>query len=88
MIHLDFDTPVAKTDLDKDRARQRITNIMQAAAAQLQDTGLADDRVRLFRKDPHRIELDLRDAVAGLARGLLVQAFATTTASTSVTRSP
>ena len=43
---------------------------------QLPDTGLKEDLARLLWEDPHQAELDLRDAVAGLARGLLGQAFA------------
>ena len=56
--------------------RQRIADTLQAAATQLQDTGLKEDLARLFREDPHPAERDLRDAVAGWARGLLGQAFA------------
>jgi len=58
------------------QVRQRIADTMQTVAAQLQDTGLVEDLARLFREDPHQAEIDLRDAVAGLARGLLSQAFA------------
>ncbi|MCY4326614.1 MAG: hypothetical protein OXC53_03370 [Rhodobacteraceae bacterium] len=61
---------------------------MQAAAAQLPDTGFVDDLVLLLRKDPYRAELDLRDAVAGLDLGLSGQVSATNTAGTSVTRRP
>ena len=56
--------------------RQRVADTLQAAAAQLPDTGLVEDLVRLLWEDPHQAELDLRDAVAGLARGLWGPAFA------------
>ncbi len=67
---------MAKTDTDRAQVRQRIADTLQAAAVQLQDTGLKEDLARLFREDPHQAKLDLRDAVAGWARGLWGQAFA------------
>ncbi len=76
MTNSHSDISVAKTDTDRAQVRQRIADTLQAAAAQLQGTGLVEDLARLFREDPHQAELDLRDAVAGLARGLWGQAFA------------
>ncbi len=76
MTNRHSDISVAKTDTDRAPARQRVADTLQAAAVQLQDTGLKEDLARLFREDPHQAERDLRDAVAGLARGLLGQAFA------------
>ncbi len=49
---------------------------MQTVAAQLPDTGLVEDLARLLWEDPHQAEIDLRDAVAGWARGVWGQAFA------------
>ncbi len=76
MTNLHSDISVAKIDTDRAQVRQRIADTLQAAATQLPDTGLKEDLARLFREDPHQAELDLRDAVAGWARGLLGQAFA------------
>ncbi len=58
------------------QARQRIANTLQTVAPQLPDTGLMEDLAGLFREDPHRVEIDRRDAFAGWPRGLWGQEFA------------
>ncbi len=64
-IHCHSENAVAKTDLGRDRARQRVADTMQTVTAQWPDTGRVDDLARLFREDPHQAEIDLRDVAAG-----------------------
>ena len=61
MINIHSDNAVAKTDTD---------------VAQMQDTGLVEDRAHLFREDPHQAERDWRDAVFGKASGSSLRAIA------------
>ncbi len=58
MTNRHSDISVAKTDTDRAQVRQRIADTLQAAATQLQDTGLKEDLARLFREDPHQAALD------------------------------
>ena len=58
------------------QVRQRVADTLQTVTAPWQDTSFGDDLARLIWEDLHQAALDRRDAVLGLTREVLSQAFA------------